>query len=465
MNGKFADILDAALVQASTSRPLDQILETYSVQKEQLRPLLETALALDSIRPVELPEQLDLEADRRAFLQGIAHLEIDPVSPSLLERINRWITAVIPLYSIKQLFQIKEKRNMSAMLANIILIISILIASAGGTVALANDSLPDSPLYPVKLAVEQIQTGLLADPGKIAPRHLLLAQNRSREILRLAQGGEIPQESTALRLQEHYNLALQYAAQLGEAEMLGVLTQAQHMIQEQLQEMSQVRSQFQWQYQDPLGETIRVLQQIRARVQEGLDDPAAFRLQVRFGFEEAGGNPDCPSSDCLGDGEQYRYGLQPEVPGPGAPGGNPDCPSSDCLGDGEQYRYGLQPEAPGPGAPAGNPECPSNDCVPSGDANRYGPSPEESGPGEPAGNPECPSGDCVPAGGANQYGTQPEESSPGEPGGNPDCPQADCEPVGDENQNGQPSDTSGSSQDGTGGGSDPSSGQGGQGGP
>jgi hypothetical protein len=463
MNGKFADILDAALAQQSASRSLDQILETYSVQKEQLRPLLETALALDSIRPVELPVQLDLVADRRAFLQGIAHLEIDPVSPSLLERINRWITAVIPLYSIKQLFQIKEKRNMSAMLANIILIISILIASAGGTVALANDSLPDSPLYPVKLAVEQIQIGLLADPGKIAARHLVLAQNRSQEILRLAQGGEIPEDNTVRKLQEQYNLALQYAAQLGEAEMLGILTQAQYMIQEQLREMVQEQSQLK-EHPDPLGETIRFLEQIQTRVRAGLDDPAAFRLQARFGFEEAGGNPDCPSSDCLGDGEQYRYGLQPEVPGPGAPGGNPDCPSSDCLGDGEQYRYGLQPEAPGPGAPAGNPECPTGDCDPSGDANQYGPPPEAPGPGAPAGNPDCPSGDCVPAGEANQYGTQPEASSPGEPGGNPDCPQADCEPGFDENQYGQPPDTSGSSQDGTGGGSDPSSGQGGQGG-
>lgn len=448
MNGKFADILDAALAEESAGRSLDQILETYSVQKEQLQPLLETARALDRIRGVELPGKPVLEADRRAFLQGIAQLEIDPVSPSLLERINRWITAVIPLYSIKQLFQIKEKRNMSAMLANIILIISILIASAGGTVALANDSLPNSPLYPVKLAVEQIQIGLLVEPGKIAAQHLLLAQNRSQEILRMARGGETPQEGTTLRLQENYNLALQYTAQLGEAEMLGILTQAQEMVQEQLREMNQARFQLRSEPPDPLGETIRILEGTRARVQAGLEDPAAFRLQARFGFEEAGGNPDCPLDDCqpLGDEYQYRYrrgsvGPEPEdsqgldalPPGPGAPGGNPDCPSSDCLGDGEQYRYGLQPEAPGPGAPAGNPECPSNDCVPAGEA--------------------------------NQYGTQPKESSPGEPGGNPDCPQADCEPVGDQNQNGQPPDTSGSSQDGTGGGNDPSSGQGGKGGP
>jgi hypothetical protein len=448
MNGKFADILDEALIQASASRPLEQILETSAAHSRQLRPLLETALALESIRPVELPEQLDLEADRRAFLQGIAHLEIDPVSPSLLERINRWITAVIPLYSIKQLFQIKEKRNMSAMLANIILIISILIASAGGTVALANDSLPDSPLYPVKLAVEQIQIDLLTDPGKIAARHLLLAQNRSQEILRLAQGGETPKENAALRLQENYNLALQYTAQLGEAEMLGILTQAQEMVQEQLREMNQARFQLRSEHPDPLAETIRILEGTRARVQAGLEDPAAFRLQARFGFEEAGGNPDCPLDDCqpLGDEYQYRYRRGNVWPEP-------------------EDSQGLDALPPGPGAPGGNPECPTGDCDPSGDANQYGPPPEAPGPGAPAGNPDCPSGDCVPAGGANQYGPQPEASSPGEPGGNPDCPQADCEPVGDQNQNGQPPDTSGSSQDGTGGGNDPSSGQGGKGGP
>lgn len=339
---------------------------------------------------------------------------------------------------------------MSAMLANIVLIMCILFASAGGTVALANDSLPDSPLYPVKLAVEQFQIDLLKDPEKIAVQHLNLAQNRSQEILRLVRRGEVPPESTSFKLQEQYNLALQFAAQLGEAEMLGILTGTQLMLQEQLQEMSQLQSQFQLQHQDSLGQAIRILEGTQARVQAGLEDPAAFRWQAHFGFGEIGGNPDCPLEDCQqwGDEKQYRYqhgigGPQPEysqdlnvIPsGAGEAGGSPDCPSEECLREREQYRYNLQPGAPGSGESGGNSDCEFGDCEPSGEAHENGPQLDQPEPGGSSGSPNCQFSDCETEGGQNQ------------------------------NQNGQPADSSGEGQSDTSGGSDSSAGQGGQGGP
>lgn len=339
---------------------------------------------------------------------------------------------------------------MSTMLANIILIMCILFASTGGTVALANTSLPDSPLYPVKLAIEQIQINLLVEPEDLASQHLILAQKRSREILRLVWSGEIPPESTSFRLQEQYDLALQFSAQLGEKEMLGMLTRAQLMVQEQLQEMSQVRSQFQLQNQDSLGQAIRILESTRARVQVGLDDPAAFRWQARFGFGEIGGNPDCPLEDCQqwGDEKQYRYqhgigGPQPEysqdlnvIPsGAGEAGGSPDCPSEECLREREQYRYNLQPGAPGSGESGGNSDCEFGDCEPSGEAHENGPQLDQPEPGGSNGSPNCQFSDCEMEGRQNQ------------------------------NQNGQPADSSGEGQSDTSGGSDSSAGQGGQGGP
>ena len=170
---------------------------------------------------------------------------------------------------------------MNAIFVNLALMITLLIASAGGTVAAAANSLPDSPLYPLKFAVEQVQVDLLADPEQIAVKHLELAQNRSQEMLQQVQQGTALQQSTALQLQEHFNLSLQYASQLGEAQMAGILTRAQHMIQNQLQEMEHIRNQLQVQQQDPLGEPLRILQQTQSRVQAGLEDPLEFREQVR----------------------------------------------------------------------------------------------------------------------------------------------------------------------------------------
>ena len=333
----------------------------------------------------------------------------------------------------------------------------MLLASAGGTVAAAAVSLPDSPLYPVKLAVEQIQVDLLADPEKLATQHLVLAKNRSQEIIHLAQHGTPVQDGTTLRLQEHLTLALQYSAQLGESEMAGLLNRAQKMIQTQLQEMEQVWSRLKAQLQDPLAEPLRVLQQTQARVQAGLEDPLAFREQARSGFGEASGNPDCPQGECLPTGEQYYYRHRRSHPELRLNKTRAGYSPSDEI---------VEPEAEDL---AGSEQCPNDTCTPVGDEHRYGPADESPGPGQPSGNPDPDCTDCEPIGDEHKYGQQPDQPGPGQPEGNPDCSQADCEPEGDQHQEGQPPDSgdeSGSGDNGegsAGSGSDESSGSGGDG--
>ena len=351
---------------------------------------------------------------------------------------------------------------MNAIFVNLALMLTLLIASAGGTVAAAASSLPDSPLYPLKLAVEQVQVDLLADPEQIAVKHLELAQNRSQEMLQQVQQGTTIQQKTSLQLQEHYNLALQYAAQLGEAQMAGILTKAQQMIQNQLQEMEQVRTQLQTQQRDPLDEPLRILQQTQSRVQAGLEDPLEFRAQVRTGFGEPNGNPECPDEDCLfanqyrlrrGYHQQFYKGPRVGYAGPTA---EDPALSEDLLGD---------------------QDC--DTCQPVGDENHYGQYKDDGpgyGPGQPGGNQEPDCNDCEPSGDENKYGQQPDQPGDGQPNGNPDCSQEDCEPEGDQHQEGQPppadqgSGSGGSDQGSAGSGSgEPSGGNGdgsgGQGGP
>ena len=459
MKQRFADILDQALAQEYAGQPQEQVLLGFPRHAQRLKPLLETALTLLCIQPVRLPPAALLEADRRRFLQAVDQLENQPVSPGLLGRINNWMAAVIPFYAIKQPLRTQEKWKMSPIFVNITLMIVMLVASAGGTVAAAAGSLPDSPLYPVKLAVEKIQVDMLADPERLAHQHLVLAQTRSREILRQAQLGTPVEQSTTLRFQEHFNLALQYAAQLGEAEMAGLLTHAQQMIQAQLQEMEQVRTRLNWQQQDPLAEPVRILQQIQARVLVGLEDLSAFREQARFGFGEAAGNPDCPLGGCLPNGDEHHYRhrrAHPELRFNKTRAGN--SPPAEIV----------EPEAEDL---AGSEQCPNDTCIPEGDEHRYGPAFEAPGPGQPGGNldPDCT--DCEPSGDEHKYGQQPDQPGPGDIGGNPDCTQADCEPEGDQHQEGKPPDPgeeggSGDSGEGSAGiGGDGSSGQEGQGRP
>lgn len=61
-----------------------------------------------------------------------------------------------------------------------------LVVAGGGTVAAATVSMPDEPLYPVKLATEQVHLKLTFSPIKKAALHARLAKIRIAEIVTMA---------------------------------------------------------------------------------------------------------------------------------------------------------------------------------------------------------------------------------------------------------------------------------------
>lgn len=323
---------------------------------------------------------------------------------------------------------------MSALLIKVAVIISVVLGSSGGAVALATDSLPGSVLYPAKLAMEEVRLDAAADPAGQVAMYMTLVQERVREMQQMALRGEAPDEATMLRLRTHLEQAMRLAAGLPAGDLEATLNQARQMIQDQEREMLQTQSQTGEAVQERLRQATRLLAQAREQVEAGLQEPQAFRWQYGNGPqpEEPAGpngpnNPDCPSGNCEPEGDQHQYG-----PGPVA---NPDCPDGTCEPEGDQYQYqhqyGPQPEeAGGPNGPA-DPDCPSCNCEPEGEQNQCGPGPQA--------NPDCPSGNCEPEGEQHQheYGPQPEEAGPDEPGGpgEPGGPCENCEPEGEQNQN------------------------------
>jgi hypothetical protein len=433
--------LDVALEQLHGGERIPTILARYPGQAKALALLLDAAVVLNAIRPVEMPAPEALWADRNDFLAEIAHLQAQPVSPGILVRLQEWIALQIPQNPLQR----KEQRRMSTLLVKATLIFSMAFGSAGGAAALAASSLPDSPLYPAKLALEQTRLRTATGPAEQAELHMTLAQVRVREMERQVLAGKVLDETTVLRLSTHLDQALQLAGQLPDDSLASFLTQARGTIQNQEQTLKQVRAQAADPAQEPLDQASGLLSQARQVVEAGLEDPNTIRRRTtksRPGeappqptvVPVPGGNPDCPTGDCEPVGDEHQYGPQPDQPEPGQPGGNPDCPTGDCEPVGDQNQYGPQPDQPGPGTPGGNPECPNDDCEPAGDEHQYGPQPDQPGPGEPDGNPDCPTDDCEPVGDQHHYGSQSDELSPGEPGGNPECPTDGCEPVGDEHQ-------------------------------
>jgi hypothetical protein len=274
---------------------------------------------------------------------------------------------------------------MNVLLLKAVVVVALVLGPTGGAVAMAANSLPASPLYAGKLAMEEARLSVTSDPAEQAALHMSRAQVRVQEMIRLALAGEAPDEAIQLRLRQHLHQALQVAAGMPDDELAATLAEFDRMIRHQQQQLEQARVRAGEPAQGPLGQALGTLQQTRAQVQAGLQEPQTFRWQVANGPQPEdppgpggpGGNPDCPDGDCDPDGEQHQHGPRPEQPGPGGPGGNPDCPDGDCDPDGEQHQNGPQPEQPGPGGPGGNPDCPDGDCDPDGEQHQNGPQPND----------------------------------------------------------------------------------------
>jgi hypothetical protein len=89
---------------------------------------------------------------------------------------------------------VKEKRNFFAVLRPAlatVVVMAVVLLAGGGVVAAAGGSLPDNPLYQVKLAVEEVRLALTpSDLGK-AELNAQFADERVDEIIKMAGKGNI----------------------------------------------------------------------------------------------------------------------------------------------------------------------------------------------------------------------------------------------------------------------------------
>ena len=428
----LTEVLALALQRLLAGEGIASILADYPGQPEALASLLHAATQLETLRPVELPTAEASQADRAQFLAQVVALQQQPVSLTLLERLKAWQVHIFPWRSLSP-YQRKEQRRMSTLLIKMTLIFGVVFGSAGGTAVLAANSLPESPLYPLKLTMEQTRTALTTDPVAQANLQLTLAQVRAQEMQQMALAGDVPDEAIQSRLQQHLNQAFQLAAQLPDGEMLPLLTRAQQMLQTQEQLLTQTQAQVGQPEQAALGQADQVLNQARQQAQAGLQDPQSFRWRYQHGTPEVSPTP-CNAGECepAGDQNQNQQRNQHQSqPGPQTPLPGGSCTSGDCepAGDQNQYQHRNGPQTPEPSG-----SCTTGDCEPVGDQNQFQrqnqqrdtvPSPT------PGGGP-CNTGECEPVGDEHHYGQ--EADQPGGPHSTPDC-SGDCEPVGDQNQN------------------------------
>jgi hypothetical protein len=162
-NKEFDNILDDCLERLLVKgESLEQCLERYPAQAAELGPLLETALAAREASAIQPRPDFRARA-RYQFRSALKETAADK-SRAFWGWFPRWATVVA--------------------------IVLVLVLAGGGTVLAADSSMPDSPLYSVKLATEQVRLTLTPSPMGKARLCAELADRRVVEIAYMADKGD-----------------------------------------------------------------------------------------------------------------------------------------------------------------------------------------------------------------------------------------------------------------------------------
>lgn len=170
MAEKLEDILDKCLERIFKGESIGDCLKTYPGQAPELEPLLRTSFALIQKSPTVQPTP-EFKVKARSQLQRMlcSHSEKGEKR------------ARVPIWH----------RKWAVAMAAILVVLFV----GTGTVVASGNALPDKPLYPVKLAVEQVRVTLAFSDMSKAKLHIQFAERRASEIAEMARdekSGEIP---------------------------------------------------------------------------------------------------------------------------------------------------------------------------------------------------------------------------------------------------------------------------------
>ncbi|MFH0768493.1 MAG: DUF5667 domain-containing protein, partial [Chloroflexota bacterium] len=173
---KFDNVLDECLERLLVKgETVEQCLQSFPEHADALKPLLEAALAIKQASTIQPDPELKDKA-RHRFYSALQETENEKDRPFF-----RWGW---------------QPRGATA-----VTIVLVLLLAGSGTVAAATGSMPDEPLYPVKLATEQARLVLTPSALGKAELYAKLADRRVVEIIRMADKSKPAQiERTTRRL-------------------------------------------------------------------------------------------------------------------------------------------------------------------------------------------------------------------------------------------------------------------------
>jgi len=287
-----------------------------------------------------------------------------PVSVHQKGRLNEWITFFQHLFG-------KEPSMILKPAIALFVSLSLILGSAAVTASAAQNSLPDEPLYAVKLLTEDVRLDLASNARSRLDLTLAFSERRVNEMVTQQQLGRPVNAGLGDRWQQQMDRGLQAAASMTDAELPGALQQTRQGLLQQEHALQQAGGP---------GAANKLIVQTRQQVQEclrlveaGLQNPLHSHRETPGQTEQPGACSDGRSQTAQpgigGSGQSqgpalptetaggYGSGVQQGTPQPGS-GYGPGNASQTPLGPG----YGQPQQTPGAGtAGNGNGKC-SGEC-------------------------------------------------------------------------------------------------------
>ncbi len=167
---EFDNILDECLERVlNKGETIEQCLEAYPGYAAELEPLLQTALETKDATAIK-PRPEFRERASYQFQKALREME-SKRTRHFFGWQPRWATAVI--------------------------VVIVLLLAGSSTVAASGNSMPDEPLYPVKLATEAVRLTLTPSALGKTELYAKLADKRVAEIIKMADEGKVEQVERA----------------------------------------------------------------------------------------------------------------------------------------------------------------------------------------------------------------------------------------------------------------------------
>jgi hypothetical protein len=184
MARQLDDIFNECYERIRSGESLKSCLKRYPKHAAELEPLLKTAFDIGR-RASYIHPRTEFKHWARMNFEGMQHharQQKQPAKPRLFSWRQSWSVAVAAVL--------------------------IIVLTGGSTVIASSNALPDEPLYPVKLATEDVRLAFAVSDTQKAQVHTQLAETRAVEVETMADQGKTEYAAvTAARLAKQLELA------------------------------------------------------------------------------------------------------------------------------------------------------------------------------------------------------------------------------------------------------------------